>query len=71
VVSHYNVMPVDGYLRRRGQPRPRRRFERHPAARRKSKKDLPRGSSIIVRGQAETMRSSYLGLGVGLVGRLC
>ena len=33
----------------------------------KSKKDLPRGSDIIVRGQAETMRSSYIGLGVGLV----
>ncbi|MEI9959549.1 MAG: efflux RND transporter permease subunit [Limisphaerales bacterium] len=33
----------------------------------KIKKDLPRGSSIVMRGQAETMRSSYLGLGVGLV----
>ena len=33
----------------------------------KIKKDLPRGSSIVVRGQAETMRSSYLGLGLGLV----
>ncbi len=28
---------------------------------------LPRGSTIVVRGQAETMRSSYLGLGLGLV----
>jgi len=27
---------------------------------------LPRGGDIIVRGQAETMRSSYIGLGVGL-----
>jgi len=28
---------------------------------------LPRGSDIIVRGQAETMRSSYFGLGLGLI----
>nr|CBX29643.1 hypothetical protein N47_J06240 [uncultured Desulfobacterium sp.] len=26
----------------------------------KIRKDLPRGSSIVIRGQAETMRSSYL-----------
>ena len=32
-----------------------------------AKKELPRGSFILVRGQAETMRSSYLGLGIGLV----
>jgi multidrug efflux pump subunit AcrB len=36
----------------------------------KIKKDLPHGSDIIVRGQAETMRSSYLGLGIGLVGAI-
>ena len=32
-----------------------------------AKKDLPRGSYILTRGQAETMRSSYMGLGIGLV----
>ena len=32
-----------------------------------AKKELPRGSFIIMRGQAETMQSSYLGLGVGLI----
>jgi multidrug efflux pump subunit AcrB len=32
-----------------------------------AKKDLPRGSFILVRGQAETMQSSYVGLGLGLV----
>ena len=31
---------------------------------------LPRGTSIVVRGQAATMRSSFLGLGVGLVGAI-
>jgi multidrug efflux pump subunit AcrB len=67
VVSHYNVAPVIdiyGSVDQRDlggvlsdiQP-----FVQN------IKKDLPRGSDIIVRGQAETMRSSYLGLGVGLV----
>ena len=32
----------------------------------KAKKELPKGSFIVVRGQAETMRSSYTGLLVGL-----
>jgi multidrug efflux pump subunit AcrB len=32
-----------------------------------AQKSLPSGSSIMVRGQAETMRSSFLGLSVGLV----
>ncbi|MBM3859774.1 MAG: efflux RND transporter permease subunit [Verrucomicrobia bacterium] len=30
-------------------------------------KELPRGSSIMLRGQAETMRSSFVGLGIGFV----
>jgi multidrug efflux pump subunit AcrB len=67
VISHYDVMPVIdiyGNIDRRdlgsvlGDIQPLVE---------KIKKELPRGSSIIVRGQAETMRSSYLGLGVGLV----
>ena len=32
-----------------------------------AQKSLPRGSSILLRGQAETMRSSFIGLSVGLV----
>jgi multidrug efflux pump subunit AcrB len=35
-----------------------------------AKKDLPRGGSIVVRGQAETMRTSFLGLGIGLLGAI-
>ena len=31
---------------------------------------LPRGSYIVTRGQAQTMRSSYLGLGIGLGGAI-
>ncbi len=33
----------------------------------KIKPELPRGSTVVLRGQAETMRSSYLGLGGGLL----
>jgi multidrug efflux pump subunit AcrB len=32
-----------------------------------AKKDLPRGHYITLRGQADTMRTSYIGLGVGLL----
>jgi multidrug efflux pump subunit AcrB len=59
VVSHYNVMPViDVYGNVDGRDlggvlaTSSRRW-------RKGQKELPRGSSIIVRGQAETMHSSY------------
>jgi multidrug efflux pump subunit AcrB len=34
----------------------------------KAKKELPRGSSVVVRGQVQTMRSSFNGLLLGLVG---
>jgi multidrug efflux pump subunit AcrB len=33
-------------------------------------KDLPRGSHIVVRGQVQTMRNSFIGLGVGLIGAI-
>ena len=31
---------------------------------------LPRGTQIVVRGQVETMRTSFIGLGVGLIGAI-
>jgi multidrug efflux pump subunit AcrB len=67
VVSHFNVQPVmDVYASTQGrdlgavatdtmkilQP-----IEQH----------LPRGTRIVMRGQVETMRSSFMGLGVGLL----
>jgi multidrug efflux pump subunit AcrB len=67
VISHYNVMPVihvfggvsgrdlGGVLR-----------DMQPLIKR-AEKELPRGSTILVRGQAETMQSSFIGLSVGLV----
>jgi multidrug efflux pump subunit AcrB len=33
-------------------------------------KELPRGSHIVVRGQVQTMRSSFIGLGIGLLGAI-
>jgi multidrug efflux pump subunit AcrB len=35
-----------------------------------SKKDLPRGSMVVVRGQVQTMRASFSGLLIGLVGAI-
>jgi CzcA family heavy metal efflux pump len=33
-------------------------------------KDLPRGSHIVIRGQVQTMKSSFTGLGFGLIGAI-
>ncbi|HWG87076.1 MAG TPA: efflux RND transporter permease subunit [Candidatus Acidoferrales bacterium] len=67
LVSHYNIQPVvDVYASVQGRDlggvaRDTRRivsaFE----------KQLPRGSEIVMRGQVETMTSSFSGLGFGLV----
>ena len=67
VVSHYNVQPViDVYVSTQGRDlgavakdtmKVLKPFEEH----------LPRGTRILVRGQVETMRSSFFGLGIGLV----
>jgi len=70
VVSHYNVMPViDVFGNVDGRDLGGVLGDLQPLVE-KVKKDLPRGSSIVVRGQAETMRSSFLGLAVGLVGAI-
>lgn len=67
VVSHYNVQPViDVYASTQGRDlggvaadtmKVLQPFYQH----------LPRGTRIIVRGQIETMKSSFLGLGIGLL----
>jgi CzcA family heavy metal efflux pump len=67
VVSHYNVQPViDVYVSTQGRDlgavakdtmKVLQPFE----------KNLPRGTRLIVRGQVETMRSSFFGLAIGLV----
>jgi multidrug efflux pump subunit AcrB len=68
VISHYNVLPViDVFGGVDGRDLGGVLNDIQPLVE-KFKKDLPRGSSIVVRGQAETMRSSFTGLGIGLVG---
>ena len=70
VVSHYNVLPViDVFGNVDGRDLGGVLADMQPLVE-KIKKDLPRGSKIVVRGQAETMHSSYVGLGVGLVGAI-
>ncbi len=66
VISHYGVMPViDIYGGVDSRDLGGVLGDIQPLVD-KIKKDLPRGSDIIVRGQAETMNSSYTGLGLGL-----
>ncbi|MGB6630758.1 MAG: efflux RND transporter permease subunit, partial [Terriglobales bacterium] len=69
-VTHYNVQPViDVYASTQGRDlggvasdimKTLKPFEDH----------LPRGTQIVVRGQVETMKSSFFGLGVGLLGAI-
>jgi multidrug efflux pump subunit AcrB len=67
VISHYDVTPViDVFGGVSGRDLGGVLAE-VKALTRKAEKDLPRGSFIMVRGQAETMRSSFVGLGVGLL----
>ncbi len=72
VVNHYNVQPViDVYASTQGRDlggvasdimKVLRPFQ--------DPHYLPRGTQIVVRGQVETMRSSFFGLGVGLIGAI-
>jgi multidrug efflux pump subunit AcrB len=67
VLSHYNVAPViDIYGGIDGRDLGGVMDGIRPLVK-KMTNSLPRGSSIVVRGQAETMRSSYLGLAGGLI----
>ena len=65
-ISHYNVQPViDIYTNVEGTDlgSVTRAMEQIVA---RHKKELPRGSHFILRGQSETMHSSYIGLLSGL-----
>jgi CzcA family heavy metal efflux pump len=69
-VNHYNVQPViDVYASTQDRDlgavaadtrKVLKTFEDH----------LPRGTSIVVRGQVATMRASFIGLGAGLAGAI-
>src|SRR5450830_1651534 len=67
VVSRYNIQPVvDVFVSVSGRDLGSVAGEVQQAID-SMKADLPRGTSVKMRGQVETMQSSYLGLGVGLV----
>ncbi|MDR5783350.1 efflux RND transporter permease subunit [Caballeronia sp. LZ065] len=66
VVTHYNIRPViDLFVSVEGR-------DLGGVARQvnhlvdEARKTLPRGSQIVVRGQVETMRTSFFGLGIGV-----
>jgi multidrug efflux pump subunit AcrB len=68
VVNHYNIQPVMDVFAsndRRDLGGVAGDVDRIVATARRS---LPRGSQIIVRGQVASMRSSFLGIGVGILG---
>jgi multidrug efflux pump subunit AcrB len=67
VFSHYNVAPViDIFGGVDGRDLGAVLQDIEPIIK-KATNDLSRGNSIVLRGQADTMHSSYIGLGVGLV----
>jgi multidrug efflux pump subunit AcrB len=66
VMSHYDIAPVIdifGSVQGRDLGAVARDLDQILAA---SRKDLPRGTRLVVRGQVQTMRSSYVGLIGGL-----
>jgi multidrug efflux pump subunit AcrB len=66
IYSHYNVMPViDVFGGVSGRDLGGVLKDITPLVE-EAKKELPKGSFIMLRGQAETMHSSFTGLGIGL-----
>ena len=67
IFSHYNVMPViDVFCGVSGRDMGGVLREIAPLVE-QAKKDLPKGSFIMLRGQADTMNSSFTGLWIGLL----
>jgi multidrug efflux pump subunit AcrB len=66
VITHYNVQPViDVFGGVSGRDLGGVLRDLQPLLD-QAKKELPHGSFLVLRGQAETMRTSFLGLGIGL-----
>jgi multidrug efflux pump subunit AcrB len=68
VVSHYNATPsidIYGSVQDADLGFVSAQIEKIVA---QAKKDLPRGSNIVIRGQVQTMKASFNGLLIGLVG---
>jgi multidrug efflux pump subunit AcrB len=67
VVNHYNVQTVmDVYASTQGRDLGAVASDTMKVLE-PFQKNLPRGTRIVVRGQVETMRSSFFGLGIGLL----
>jgi CzcA family heavy metal efflux pump len=67
VISHYNVQPVmDVYASVAGRDLGGVAADTRQILKQFEGK-LPRGTDIVMRGQVETMRSSFVGLGIGLI----
>jgi CzcA family heavy metal efflux pump len=69
-ISHYNVQPmINVYASVSGRDLGSVATE---VTKRVSEieKQLPRGSRIVIRGQIQTMTTSFIGLGVGLIGAI-
>lgn len=70
VVSHYNVQPViDVFGNVSGRDLGGVLRDLQPLLD-QTQKELPRGSFLKLRGQAQTMHSSFIGLGLGLIGAI-
>jgi multidrug efflux pump subunit AcrB len=66
-INHYNVQPVfDVFANVQGRDLAAVSVDVQKAMN-AVQKDLPRGSSTVLRGQVETMNSSFFGLATGLV----
>jgi len=69
-VNHYNVQPaIDVYATTQDRDLGAVAFDTQKVLDSFTNK-LPRGTHIVVRGQVATMRSSFIGLGIGLVGAI-
>jgi multidrug efflux pump subunit AcrB len=70
VFSHYNAVPViDVFGGVSGRDLGGVLRDLRPILA-ETEKELPHGSHLILRGQAETMHSSFIGLGIGLLGAI-
>ncbi len=70
VVSHYNATPaidIFGTVQGSDLGFVAARFDTLIA---QAKSDLPRGSTVVLRGQVQTMRASFNGLLIGLIGAI-
>jgi multidrug efflux pump subunit AcrB len=70
IYSHYNVMPVvDVYGGVAARDLGGVISDIKPIIA-EAQKNAPRGTKIVLRGQASTMNSSFLGLGIGMIGAI-